>query len=105
MSELNSALLRAYRLGADHQTMKKLSTQAAYKIHSYLLAVAVDSSDIYTTLTELTELIKVPYSTAYRVVKQLDSEGLLTSRRFQPQRKDGAHGAGGRGAQAWRAKL
>ena len=105
MSDLNRALLSAYRQGADHHTLKTLATPAAYKIHSYLLRVANDSPDTYTTLNELTELLGVPLTTAYRAIKQLDAEGLLTSKRSPPQRKDGVHGAGGKGAQAWRAKL
>ena len=105
MSELNRCLLSAHRLGADHQTFKVLSTQAAYKVHSYLLSVAVDSPDTYTTLNELTELLGVPLTTAYRTIKQLDAEGLLVSRRDPPQRKGSEHGAGGRGATGWRAKL
>ena len=105
MSELNRCLLSAYRLGADHKTMQILGTESAHRIHSYLLRVAVDSPDTYTTLNELTELLGVPLTTAYRAIKQLDVEGLLVSRRDPPQRKDGKHGAGGRGATGWRAKL
>lgn len=105
MSDLNRCLLSAYRFGADHTTLKKLSTPAAHKIHSYLLRVANDSPDTYTPMNELVNLLKIPYSTAWRVTGILAKLGLIESRRGKPQRKGENQGAGGRGAQAWRAKL
>jgi len=105
MSELNRALLAVYRLGADHTYLKALSTKSPQRIHRYLLDVAVDSPDTYTTLDELIDLLKIPYTTTYRCIQSLNSLGLLDSRRGKPQRRDGVHGAGGQGKSAWRARL
>ena len=105
MSELNRALLSVYRLGADHRTLKTLATPAAHRIHSYLLRVAVDSPNTYTTLDEVKELLSIPNSTAWRVMQSLTRLSLLEHRRSKPQRKDGVHGAGGSGKNEWRARL
>lgn len=105
MSDLNRALLAAYRQGATHTTMQVLSSPAAHRVHRYLLDVANDSPDTYTTLDDVKELLNIPHSTAYRIIKALDCLKLLDSRRGTPQRKDGRHGAGGSGAIGWRAKL
>ena len=105
MSELNRALLAVYRLGADHTHMKALSTKPSHRIHRYLLDVAVDSPDTYTTLDELSHLLKTPYSTTYRCINILAKHSLVESRKGKPQRKNELHGAGGSGKREWRARL
>jgi len=105
MSAVNRALLDLYRLGVNQKQLRALSTVSAYRIHRYLLAVADVSPDTYTTINELSDLLKIPYKTVWRTVQSLTRHGLLDSKRGPPQRKYGNHGGGGKGKAAWRAKL
>ena len=105
MSELNRALSVAYRLGANDRHMRALSTNSAYRIHRYLLDVAIDTVDTYTGIDEAAQLLGVAYSTAYRVIHSLNRLGLLDCRQGPPHRRDGSHGPGGKGKSLWRAKL
>ena len=105
MSELNRALLVLYRLGADDKHMRALAVPSAYRIHRYLLNVALDSLDTWTGIDEAADLLHIAYSTAYRCIHSLARLGLLEYRRGPPQRRDGKHGPGGRGKDLWRARL
>ena len=105
MSEVNRALIRLYRLGVDHRDMKILSTKATHSIHRYFITLAIDSPDTYTTLDELSHLLKTPYSTTYRCINILAKHSLVESRKGKPQRKNELHGAGGSGKREWRARL
>ena len=105
MSAVNHALLSLYRLGVTNRQLRTLSTTSAYRIHRYLLDIAMHSPDTYTTINELTDLLKIPYQTAWRTVQSLTRHGLIEAVRGPPQRKDETHGGGGKGKQAWRAVL
>ena len=103
MSEMNRALLYLYKLGADDRHMRALSAPSAFRIHRYLLDVAVDNPDTYTGIDETADHLNIAYSTAYRCIHSLGRLSLLESKRI-PARQNSKWG-GGKHRTVWRAKL
>ena len=105
MSEVNGLLHSLYTLGVDHKTLKALSTESAQRIHHYLLDVAESSPETYSSLEELSTLLHIPYGSTWRIIKNLDKQGLLDYKQLSPQRQTETTNAGGRGRTLWRTRL
>ena len=105
MSEINELLHSLYWKGVDHKTLKALSTESAQRIHRYLLDVAESSPETYSSLEELSTLLNIPYGTTWRIIKNLDKQGLLDYKQLSPQRQTETTNAGGKGKTVWRTRL